>query len=296
MKLTDVLDDPPKVHPSDGQLIAWGLQRPVLDFIDAYVTEGSKTLETGAGLSTILFALKGASHICITPFQEEVGRIRDYCAQRGISLQNVDFRVDLSTNVLPGLGAVELDLALIDGCHGFPTPFMDWYFTAAQLKLGGILIVDDVQIWTGRVLRDFLVSEPEWKLIQPTSDRTAIFLKQSKYHPWKDFYQQSYVLQEDRRLGHDGESKFRKGLRLLGEGKFMTLVQKMGRRSNGSSTGATVSENDDLAPASLATEESAGTAEAMPRLARRAAEKAVLTAAADALDKPTVVGRRPENK
>lgn len=282
MKLNDLLNDPPKVHPSDGQLIAWGLQRPIIDFIDATVTEGSKTLETGAGLSTILFALKGASHTCITPFQEEVDRIRDYCTQRGLSLQNVNFRVDLSTNVLPALGPVELDLALIDGCHGFPTPFMDWYFTAAQLKLGGILIVDDVQLWTGRVLRDFLVLEPEWKLIEPFSDRTAVFLKESSYHPWKDFYQQAYVIQEDRRLGRDGESKFRKGLRLISEGKFLTLAQKIGHRRNGSSAGVSASKNSQAAPMPPASQESDRAAEAMPRLARRAAEQAVRMGTADA--------------
>src|SRR5579872_886951 len=134
MKLRELLDDPPRVHPSEGQLIAWGLQRPILEFLDAFVGEESKTLETGAGMSTILFALKGATHTCITPFPEEVDRIRNYCTQHRISLQKVDFRVDLSATVLPDLGSVELDVALIDGCHGFPTPFMDWYFTAAKLK------------------------------------------------------------------------------------------------------------------------------------------------------------------
>jgi hypothetical protein len=49
-------------------------------------------------------------------------------------------------SVLRNLCSAELDLALIDGRHGFPTPFMDCYFVGtAALKLGGIRIVDGVQ-------------------------------------------------------------------------------------------------------------------------------------------------------
>lgn len=284
MKLKDLLDDPPSVHPFKGQLIVWGLPGAALEFIDAHVTERSQTLETGAGLSTVLFALKGASHVCITPFQEEVDRITRYCKQHDISLRKVDFRVDQSTCVLPQLGAVELDLALIDGCHGFPTPFIDWYFMAPKLKIGGALIVDDVQIWTGRVLKDFLISEPEWKLIQPFSDKTAIFVKKNHYHPWKEFEQQLYVVQQNELLERaDDESKFRKGLSLLRRGRILTLVQKMMSQliSNDQAVGQlTKKEHRVVMP--QGTEDVGNSAEAVPMLARRAAEKAVRAAAAPA--------------
>ncbi len=280
MKLKDLLDNPPKIHPFKGQLIAWGLPQCTLDFIDTHITEGSRTLETGAGLSTILFALKGASHICITPFQEEVDRIREYCKQCGISLQKVDFRVDLSTTVLPQLGPAELDLALIDGCHGFPTPFIDWYFTATKLKLGGTLIVDDVQIWTGRVLKDFLGSEPEWKLIEPFSDKTAVFVKRHHYHPWKEFEQQPYVVQQDELLERDDddESKFSKGLRLLRQGRILTLVRKMANQIKGDQVVEPAKKKEHRVVVVPGTEEIGKTAEAVPRVARRAAEQAVRAA------------------
>ncbi len=279
MELKDLLDDPPKVHPFKGQLVAWSLPRSTLDFIDAHVTERSKTLETGAGLSTILFALKGASHLCITPFQEEVDRIREYCQRRGVSLQKVDFRVDLSTSVLPELGPVELDLALIDGCHGFPTPFMDWYFMASKLKIGGTLIVDDVQIWTGHVLKDFLVSEPEWKLIEPLSDKTAIFVKEHHYHPWKEFEQQLYVVQQNELLERDDESRFSKGLRLLRRGQILTLVRKMANQFKDDQAVGRVRKKEHRVVMPPGTEDIGKSAEAVPRLARRAAEQAVRTAA-----------------
>jgi hypothetical protein len=242
MDLKALLDDPPKVHEHEGQLVLWGLPRSVLDFVDAHVTERSNTLETGAGLSTILFALKGGSHICITPSQEEVDRIRDYCKRRGVSLQHVDFRIDLSANVLPKLGPVQLDLALIDGCHGFPTPFMDWYFISSSLKIGGTLIIDDVQIWTGHILKEFLLAEREWKLIDLFTNKTAIFVKEQSYRPWKEFVGQPYVLQQSEPLKRNlqqseplnrNESKFRRGLHLLRRGQILTLVQKMLKQIKG---------------------------------------------------------------
>jgi hypothetical protein len=44
-----------------------------------------------------------------------------------------------------------LDLVLVDGSHSFPQVFfIDWFYTAGALKIGGHLLVDDVHVWTGR--------------------------------------------------------------------------------------------------------------------------------------------------
>ena len=40
----------------------------------------------------------------------------------------------------------------------------NWLYCAARLIIGGILVIDDTQLWTGAVLRDFLLLESEWKL------------------------------------------------------------------------------------------------------------------------------------
>jgi len=40
--------------------------------IDEHIDSESKTLETGAGVSTVLFALKGTQHTCIVPDQAQV--------------------------------------------------------------------------------------------------------------------------------------------------------------------------------------------------------------------------------
>jgi hypothetical protein len=162
-ELADLLASAPGIHGS-GE-VTYGLSEDTLRFLDDAVTSGSETLETGAGLSTLLFACKGAAHTCITPSAGEVERLRRHCADRGVSTGRVRFVVGESQRALPGLDAPArgLDLVLIDGGHGFPVPFVDWLFTAPRLRVGGLLVVDDTQLWTGEVLRDFLLSESAWR-------------------------------------------------------------------------------------------------------------------------------------
>src|SRR4051812_19996956 len=177
--LQDVLADPPLVHEwmsTDG-LMTHGLLPDALAYLEATVTPGQRTLETGSGLSTITFALRGAEHTCIVPDPAEPERIRAYCQRRGIDTGGLRFHVAPSERALPTLQLDPLDLVLIDGSHSFPQVFIDWLYVQTALKVGGTLIVDDVHIWTGKVLRDFLRSEPEWELEERWAGRTATFRK-----------------------------------------------------------------------------------------------------------------------
>jgi len=85
------------------QPFSWQLADDLLHFIDAHVREGDTTLEIGAGVSTILFALKGATHLCIAPAEDELDRIRAFCRDHGIPLDNLTFEVDRSDRCLPRL-------------------------------------------------------------------------------------------------------------------------------------------------------------------------------------------------
>jgi predicted O-methyltransferase YrrM len=194
MNVQNLLQNPPKLHTDEfGQPISWGLSDDVLYFLDKHVSNTFRTLETGAGLSTILFGLIGSQHTCIVPSKDQVDRIKDYCAQHNIPIQNISFEIDTSENVLPRLEINDLDLVLIDGRHGFPTPFLDWYYASPKLKVGGTLIVDDTQIWTGRVLKEFLLLEPEWRLEEEFSNKTAVFKKLKEGSHSKEWNNQPYV-------------------------------------------------------------------------------------------------------
>ena len=230
MELKDLLNNPPVLHrDGDGNPVSYHLNEEVLAFLDENVRGDSKTLETGAGVSTILFAMKGTEHICMVPDREQVERIKEYCSRNKISAQRVDFKIDKSESALPKLESGRFDLVLIDGNHAFPTPFIDWYYTAPVLKTGGMLVIDDTQLWTGETLRNFLLSEPEWELKKDFSNRnigTSVFIKLKEGSEQKWWGEQPYLVSHSK-LGHN---KIRTAAELLLKGKFSSIFSKMLRK------------------------------------------------------------------
>ena len=92
-----------------------------------------------------------------------VRRIRQYCASAGVKLDTVTFVVDRSEYALPCLTGCSYDFALIDGRHGFPAPFIDWFYIADRLRHNGVVLVDDTWIWTCESLVRFLDASPGWR-------------------------------------------------------------------------------------------------------------------------------------
>ena len=121
----------------DGQKACYGFSDDVLLYLSTVVAKGYRTLETGAGISTLVFALNGAEHVCITPNQSEITAIRHYAEEKQIDLSGVTFVVECSEQFLPIHNYSGLDLVLIDGKHAFPWPILDWFYTADALKQGG---------------------------------------------------------------------------------------------------------------------------------------------------------------
>jgi tetratricopeptide (TPR) repeat protein len=197
MNMATLLKHPPHLHGQSGN-VSWKASDELLQFIAEQVTDTAHTLETGAGVSTIVFALKQTVHTCIVPDAAQVDRIRAYCDRFQISTEKVTFHITPSEAALPQLELNDLDLVLIDGRHAFPTPFIDWYYTASRLKVGGVSIVDDTKIWTGAVLKEFLEHEAEWQLkaeFPKTSPNSAAFVKLSDGSHQKWWAQQPYVMQ-----------------------------------------------------------------------------------------------------
>lgn len=178
MDLDNLLRKNPQFHRTGkGEPICYGLGKDTLAYIADKVTADFRTLETGAGHSTVLFALLGARHICVVPQSDEVDRVKAFCHENEVPLDKVQSVLQKSEVALPTLETGPLDLVLIDGNHAFPATFIDWYYTADKIKVGGLLIIDDTEIWTGRILRNFLLSEPEWRLDREFSKRAVSFTK-----------------------------------------------------------------------------------------------------------------------
>jgi hypothetical protein len=177
-----LMHERPKLHGRQGTIFRpgvddWALHPAVLDWIASRVRPGFRTLETGCGYSTIVFALWGCHHDAVSPFPEEHQSVNDWCREHGASVETVTYRAGPSSRVLPSLNATPLDLVLIDGEHAVPIPLIDFFYTADRLVEGGLLLVDDLQLPSVQQLCDFLDTEsPRWQFIEQV-DRTRIYRK-----------------------------------------------------------------------------------------------------------------------
>lgn len=171
-----LLGDQPSFHLGGER--DWSALPGTLRLIDGLVSPGDRTLETGSGASTVVFAASGADHTAISPDPGEHDRIAAYCDRIGISVSRVTFRAGPSDEVLPALGQEPaLDVAFIDGKHAFPHPVVDFHFVERRLAVGGVLVLDDVPIRAVRVVYDFLSTASAWRAVGVADDRAAAFRK-----------------------------------------------------------------------------------------------------------------------
>ncbi|MGH3111815.1 MAG: class I SAM-dependent methyltransferase, partial [Gaiellaceae bacterium] len=152
---------PPGLH---GGHEFWGLAWAALEWLERNVQEGMATLETGAGASTIVFAARGAEHEAVTPDAAEEERIRRACRDRDIDDSRLTFHIGRSQEVLPTLPTRDLDLALVDGAHGFPYPVLDWWYLAPRVREGGRMLLDDAYLPGVAAVVDYVRSSEAWEL------------------------------------------------------------------------------------------------------------------------------------
>lgn len=167
---------PPLAH--GGGTAFFGLEWSALGWLERSLTADMTTLETGCGASTIVFAAAGTRHTAISPDPGEHERVLEYCTQHGIPTDRLRFLAQPSDVALMGAWRPEpLDLVLIDGAHGFPFPALDWYLTAAHLRVGGLVVLDDAYLPSVHVVVRFLRSSSSWQQEPSIGYRTVAFRK-----------------------------------------------------------------------------------------------------------------------
>jgi len=188
--------DPPFHVDAHGEPISWGIGADLLRFLGERLRDGGRTLETGAGVSTVYFALLRCRHTAITPLAREVDLIRRFCAEHGIALDRVELIVGRSEYALPRMPGEPLDLVLVDGRHAFPSPFIDWFYGAAALRTGGWMVVDDTHLLTGRTLLEFMTEDPHWGAVSEIG-KSAVFEKLDDGVHDAEWDEQPYVLNRE---------------------------------------------------------------------------------------------------
>jgi predicted O-methyltransferase YrrM len=141
--------------------------------------EPSMTLEVGMayGLSTLYIcdALsklpKTAHHIAIDPKQSEhyrdIGKFNVRQAGFAHMVQIIEQGSELA---LPRLLAdgTRIDLAVIDGWHTFDHALVDFFYINRMLRVGGVVILDDVDWPSIDKLVRYLLNYPAYRLIAGT--------------------------------------------------------------------------------------------------------------------------------
>ena len=191
--IDELLEERPALHGhATTEPVNWQAGDALLRWLLRELPEGATTLETGCGYSTIAFAATSSSHTVISPIAAEHERVRAWCGARGITTDHVRFVAEPSQRYLPradAAGELEpLDAALIDGDHAYPIPGIDWYYSAGALRVGGLMIVDDVSIRACNDLRRFLEGEAgRWAAITTIDDATVFRKLRADvvdYTPW----------------------------------------------------------------------------------------------------------------
>ncbi|MEO8272561.1 MAG: class I SAM-dependent methyltransferase [Chloroflexota bacterium] len=126
----------------------------------------TNSAETGTGRSTLLLSHLSSWHTVFT--RDDIGDGDSLAKVRTSSLfnaGNVRFIVGPTQQTVPAHSfEAFLDLVLIDGPHAFPFPELEYYHFYPQIRPGGLLILDDIQIPSIGFVFRFLSRDDMWTL------------------------------------------------------------------------------------------------------------------------------------
>jgi predicted O-methyltransferase YrrM len=139
------------------------------------------SMETGCGKSTILLSNLSSRHVVFAyNDREHLNSSIQYYSDCPL------FRED-TTTLVPGATQLTLpqyafdrpiDLALLDGPHGYPFPELEYYYVYPHLRPGALLIVDDIHIPTIYRLHQFLLEDAMFELVH--IERTTAFFRRTE--------------------------------------------------------------------------------------------------------------------
>ena len=143
--------------------------------------------ETGTGKTTLFFSHLSAHHVVFA--KDDTGDGDSLKVVRESSLlrtDRVEFVVGPTQRTLPGFEFKgKLQIALIDGPHGYPFPELEYYYLYPQICEGGLLVLDDIDIPTIFNMFRFLREDRMFELVEVV--RTTAFFKRTAEHSLDPF-------------------------------------------------------------------------------------------------------------
>ncbi len=131
------------------------------------------TAETGCGASTLVFSRFSRAH---TVFAfNEFGVFERVRAANLAGPAKLEFVEGPTQRTLPQYRfRTVLDAVLLDGPHAYPFPDLEYFYFYPQIRSGGALVIDDLQIRSVHNLFEFLRRDEMFEL-EAVVHRTAFF-------------------------------------------------------------------------------------------------------------------------
>lgn len=193
------LDDLPRLHRGDGEARVGGLNRPIGERIIAELArhDSPRVVETGAGASTLLFCcLEPDSITSIAPDSALRDRMLAEAAARAIATDRLRFICEQSELALPRLvdEGERFDFGFIDGNHNWPGVFVDFCYINLMMRVGGALLIDDVQLYSVSQLYLLLRQQEEFEFVA-LDNKCATFRKVLDHPFLPNWRSQPYIEQ-----------------------------------------------------------------------------------------------------
>jgi predicted O-methyltransferase YrrM len=196
--LDELVANEPAFHHDGSHKQVWSARRETLRYLAEVTHANDRTVETGAGASTVIFTAAGATHTAISPMPREHRTIERYCRAHGIPTDRLEFIEGYAEEILPSYYPdTPIDVVFIDGKHSFPYPIIDWHYLCNSLKLGGILVVDDVRAPAVEMLCRIMLADPGWKLEDAPDREAAAFRRLAEPAPGDPWQQQVLASAEE---------------------------------------------------------------------------------------------------
>lgn len=196
-------NDPPKFHYWNDAWRVGGFDKITLGLLEDAIESrrvpvDATVFETGAGLSSAwLLGLGVTLHSFF--LSSDLGElIQAFLVDEHVPTDRWSRHVGPSELTLPshvaGLAREEAHLCLIDGGHGLQTVMTDFVYFNYALQPEGVLVIDDMQLGSSRLLYEMLTQNRSYRPIRSTP-KTAFLEKVTTQRLLPDWGSQSEFLE-----------------------------------------------------------------------------------------------------
>lgn len=119
------------------------------------------SIETGCGLTTLILSQLSERHTSFTvDFGDSLPNTKNHPL---FNAETTNFVVNPTQVSLPKWTFAEpLDFVILDGPHAYPFPDLEYFYVYPHVRIGGVLVIDDIHIPTLGHLYDFLRDDEMW--------------------------------------------------------------------------------------------------------------------------------------